>query len=293
MQKSYHGSGGRSMKTKLILKSLSIVIIMFLLFISFSAFKWISPSKIDENIENSKRLLLTYLVKDLCTNERMEFRQNPIAYDYSYPVNLKEEIEKDDPERASTIPSSLDENVLSILEERKPILTVEPYMVDESKTAQANNMIQNPRYFKTWQEYKIAINMMKILLNNQSIKQDWINISSSDYPQDFISTFTLNQIRFEPVYSKIATIKHSLFSGILQENFIVFIENTQLDDATDSQPIALMEVKFHASKWNNRLSLTINLKNLENTLMYQAHIKDILFFLENSHLEFSNPVNWQ
>lgn len=280
------------MRKLVILKSLSIAVIVFFLFISFSAFQWISPSKIDENIENSKRLLLTYLIKDLCTNERMEFRQNPIAYDYSYSISFKEDIEKYRPEGTSTIFIPFDKEELSIQEEREPILEVEPYRVDESKTAQANNMIQNPRYYKTWQEYQIAINMMKILLKNQSLQQDWKNISSSDYPQDFMSTFTLHQIRFEPVFSKIATIKHSLLSATLQENFIVFIENTQLDDAADSQPIALMEVKFHASRWNNRLSLTISLNNMENNLMYQSHIKDIQFFLENSHLEFSNPVNW-
>lgn len=279
------------MRKLAILKSLSIAVIVFFLFINFSAFQWISPSKIDENIENSKQLLLTYLLKDLCTSKRMEFRHNPIVYDYSYPISFKEDIEKYFPEGTSTIFIPIDKNELSIIEERKPILTVEPYRVDESKTAQANNMIQNPRYYKTWQEYQIAINMMKILLKNQSIQQDWNNFSSRNYPQDFISTFTLDQIRFEPIFTKIATIKHSLLSATLQENFIVLIENAQLDDATSSQPIALMEVKFHASRWNNRLSLTISLNNMENNLMYQSHIKDIQFFLENSYLEFSNPVN--
>ena len=111
------------------------------------------------------------------------------------------------------------------------------------------------------------------------------------YKKSVLEKIPLDQIRFEPIFTKIATIKHSLLSATLQENFIVLIENAQLDDATSSQPIALMEVKFHASRWNNRLSLTISLNNMENNLMYQSHIKDIQFFLENSYLEFSNPVN--
>ncbi len=159
---------------------------------------------------------------------------------------------------------------------------------------EANELLSNVNYLQKRAQFLHCISYLKLSLMPliDSIDQH------IEYPINFITDqhstdkIVFKNIRIEKL-DREATFSHGFIKSSTHQTFTIGSkQETNHDNFTFYKPILLIEAIFTVNRFNDSVSTAVKIKSLENQLLYRTELRDIQYFLENSHVEFSNAPEW-